>query len=161
LSAIVGAREIAIVGAVRGKPILHGSKARHARVGALVRAIAGRLLHGPGDVTYSVVEERLERRNEARRPARLQSGKILDFGERFLTEFVFRNRSEAGVRLRLAHRVVLPKRVLLFDDQCAALHVATVVWQRGCDAGCRVSVERAPSAEPLLSRLRNPYYSIG
>jgi hypothetical protein len=130
-------------------------------MGALVRAIASRLLEKPRDVTYSVIEERQERRSELRRPTRLQSGKILDSGERFLTEFVFRNRSEAGVRLRLAHRVVLPKRILLFDDQCSALHVATVVWQRGCDAGCRLAMEHAPFAEPLLARLRNRYYAIG
>lgn len=130
-------------------------------MGALVRAMAARLLRSPGDVTYSVLEERLERRSESRRSTRLQSGKILDGGQCFLTEFVFRNRSPAGVLLRLAHRVALPKRILLFDDQCGALHVATVVWQRGCDAGCRISAERAPSTELLLSRLRNPYYSIG
>ncbi|WP_155931232.1 PilZ domain-containing protein [Methylosinus trichosporium] len=118
-------------------------------------------MHKPREVTYSVVEERLERRSDQRRPARLQAGKILDGDERFLTEFVFRNRSEGGVRLRLAHRVVLPKRILLFDDQCAALRVATVVWQRGCDAGCRLATEHAPAPEPLLARLRNRYYAIG
>lgn len=130
-------------------------------MGSLVRAIAMRFLDSPRDVAYSVLEERLERRREKRRPARLQSGKIVDCGERFLTEFVFRNRSEAGVRLRLARRVVLPKRILLFDDQYSALHVASVVWQRGCDVGCRVAAEGAPASEPLLARLRNRYYSVG
>jgi hypothetical protein len=128
---------------------------------ALVRAIAARLSEGRPDVTYSVVEERLERRSEQRRPARLQAGKVLDSDERFLTEFVFRNRSETGVRLRLAHRVILPRRILLFDDQCAALHVASVVWQRGCDAGCRLSGEHTAVSEPLLARLRNRYYAVG
>lgn len=143
------------------EPILQASRTSHARMGARVRAIAARLLDRPRDVTYSVIEERLERRSEQRRPARLQSGKILDSGERFLTEFAFRNRSEAGVRLRLAHRVALPKRILLFDDQCSALRVATVVWQRGCDAGCRLAAGHAPAPEPLLARLRNRYYAIG
>lgn len=90
----------------------------------------------------------------------MQSGKILDADERFLTEFIFRDRSEKGVRLRLAQRVALPRSVLLFDDQNGRLFIATVVWQHGCDAGCRVSRERASSPETLLSRLRNPYYAV-
>jgi hypothetical protein len=144
----------------RGKPVLHGSKTLARGGGAWVRAIVGRMIARPGAVTYKIVEETIERRREKRRPARLQSGKILDERERFLTEFTFRNRGETGVRLRLAHRVALPRSILLFDDLRGAIFVGAVIWQRGCDAGCRLEAERARSPESLLARLRNPYYAV-
>jgi hypothetical protein len=150
----------AVVGILDGKPTLQGSKAGRSSASAIFRAITRRLQARPSAVTYSIIEEMVERRREGRRPARLQSGKILDADERFLTEFIFRDRSEKGVRLRLAQRVALPRSVLLFDDQNGRLFIATVVWQHGSDAGCRVSREWATSPETLLSRLRNPYYAV-
>jgi hypothetical protein len=144
----------------RSRPILQGSRTVAHGGGAWVRAIVGRVLARPGAVTYKVVEEAVERRRETRRPARLQSGKILDGRERFLTEFTFRNRSDAGVRLRLAHRVALPRSILLYDDLRGVVFVAAVIWQRGCDAGCRLDAERATSPESLVARLRNPYYAV-
>jgi hypothetical protein len=146
--------------APRAKPVLQGSRAVARSGGVWVRAIVGRLIARPGAVTYEILEETVERRRESRRPARLQSGKLLDERERFLTEFTFRNRSETGVRLRLARRVALPRSILLFDDLCGAVFVGVVVWQRGCDVGCRVEAERAPSTASLLARLRNPYYAV-
>lgn len=144
----------------RGKPVLHGSKSVAGGGGAWVRALVGRMIARPGAVSYKIVDETIERRREKRRPARLQSGKILDERERFLTEFTFRNRGETGVRLKLAHRVALPRSILLFDDLRGVVFVGSVIWQRGCDAGCRLEAERAPTPESLLARLRNPYYSV-
>lgn len=145
---------------MHGKTTLQGSKTGRTSAAAVLRAIADRLLARGGAVTYSVVEETVERRREGRRPARLQSGKILGSDERFLTEFSFRNRSEKGVRLRLAQRVALPRSILLFDDSSGGLFSAAVVWQHGCDAGCRVSRDRPSASERLLARLRNRYYAV-
>lgn len=130
---------------------------------AMLRALTGRLRAQPGLVTYRVIETKTapsERRGESRRPVHLQSGKIVDLRERFLTEFVFRNRGENGMRLRLAQRVALPRTVLLFDDQSLVLVAASVVWQHGCDAGCRVVAGRLAAEERLMARLKNPYYAV-
>lgn len=122
------------------------------------------MLPREGVVTYSVVAESppasfVERRREARRPVHLQSGKILDGDERFLTEFLYRNRTEGGIRLRLAQRVPLPRSILLYDDQQRVLFAAKVVWQNGVEAGCRMR-GRWPHNGKLLLRMSGPYYSV-
>lgn len=143
---------------------LLGQKTRRLAPAAWIRAIAGPMLPRPGVVTYTVAFETArkdaERRRELRRTVHLQSGKILDAEERFLTEFQFKNRTEMGIRLRLAQRVALPKSIFLYDDQRLALVAANVVWQHGSDVGCRVSAKAPPSKEKLLTRLRSPYYAI-
>lgn len=145
------------------KPLLHGAKANEISAGAWLRRVTSRMLPREGVVTYSVVvEERpsfVERRREARRPVHLQSGKILDGGERFLTEFLYKNRTGGGIRLRLAQRVPLPRSILLYDDQQGALLAANVVWQSGVDAGCRMR-GRWPHNEKLLLRMSGPYYAV-
>ncbi|WP_159725975.1 hypothetical protein [Methylosinus sp. Ce-a6] len=122
------------------------------------------MLPREGVVTYSVVVESppasfVERRREARRPAHLQSGKILDDGERFLTEFLYRNRTEGGIRIRLVQRVPLPRSILLYDDHQCALLAASVVWQNGVDVGCRMK-GRWPHNKKLLLRMSGPYYAV-
>ncbi|CAN2533816.1 hypothetical+protein [Methylocapsa aurea] len=145
------------------KPLLQGMKARDIGAGAWMRAFASRMLPREGVVTYSVVVETSasvgERRREARRPVHLQSGKILDGGERFLTEFLYKNRTQGGIRLRLAQRVPLPRSILLYDDQQGALLAANVIWQNGVDAGCRMK-GRWPHNEKLILRMSGPYYSV-
>jgi hypothetical protein len=131
--------------------------------GAWMRSVASRMLPREGVVTYSVVVETsasfVERRREARRPVHLQSGKILDGGERFLTEFLYKNRTQGGIRLRLAQRVSLPRSILLYDDQQGALLAANVIWQNGVDAGCRMK-GRWPHNEKLVLRMSGPYYAV-
>jgi hypothetical protein len=146
------------------EPPLEGVKARSVGVNAWFRSATERMLLRKGVVTYSVVAESpsppfVERRREARRPVHLQSGKILDRGERFLTEFLYRNRTEGGIRLRLARRVPLPRFILLYDDQRRALHAAKVIWQNGADAGCRMK-GCWPHSEKLLRRMSGPYYAV-
>ncbi len=145
------------------KPLLNGMKARDMGAGAWLRSVTSRVLPREGVVTYSVVVEEppsfIERRREARRPVHLQSGKILDGDERFLTEFLYRNRTGGGIRLRLAQRVPLPRSIILYDDQLGALLSANVIWQNGVDAGCRMK-GRWPHNEKLLLRMSGPYYSL-
>ncbi len=68
-----------------------------------------------GYVAYAVLDESAsdasERRVQARRHSRLQSGKLIDGNDRFLVECVFRDRSGAGVRLKLARAVPLPRKI--------------------------------------------------
>ncbi len=149
---------------------LQGLKAGRLGPGAWIYSFASPMLARRGVVTYSVHFETtpkfdatardVERRREARRPVHLQSGKILDHKDRFLTEFIFKNRTETGIRLKLARRVTLPKSILLYDDQQGALVAANIVWQRGSDAGCRISRMPALANEKLLTRLRGPYYAV-
>lgn len=143
---------------------LQGLKAARLGPGAWIYSLARPMLARRGVVTYTVHSEttpkHIERRREARRPVHLQSGKILDHRDRFLTEFIFKNRTEIGLRLKLARRVSLPKSILLYDDQQGALVAANIVWQHGSDAGCRVSCKPAVLNEKLLTRLRGPYYAV-
>jgi hypothetical protein len=144
-------------------PTLLGSKSARRYAPGWIRALVRPVLPRAGVVNYTVDAEttlRVERRGEIRRPVHLQSGKILDVQERFLTEFLFKNRTEVGIRLRLAHRATLPRFIFLYDDQSCALAAASVVWQHGCDVGCRVSRKPLPSKEQLLKRLKSPYYAV-
>lgn len=153
----------AIVSANRKKMRLEGLKAPRLVPGAWLSSVARPMLARHGVVTYSVLSETAkpaERRAEPRRPVHLQSGKILGHKNRFLTEFLFKNRTRIGIRVKLARGVPLPKTVLLFDDQQGVLLAADVVWQHGSDAGCRLSHKPMRLDDKLLARLRGPYYAV-
>lgn len=142
---------------------LHGVRAPRLFAGAWLRSLAGPLLKRPGVVTYVVQSETIlayvERRAATRRTVHLQSGKMLDHADRFLTEFTVRNRTDNGVRLKLARRVQLPRSVVLFDDQQGILLAADVIWRNGADAGLRIS-RRQSLDEKLLKRLEGRYYAV-
>lgn len=131
---------------------------------AWLRSIAGASFPRRGVATYSVVDDMpsstVERRLEIRRRTYLRSGKALAPDERFLCEFSFIDGARSGIRMRLARNIALPKLVLLFDDQQNLVMVARVVWQRGRDAGCRMSGPLSGHNQRLIARLRSPYYAV-
>lgn len=156
-------RDKTIVSANRKYTTLRGLKAVRSGPGAWICSATTPLLGRRGVVTYSVLSEApkpAERRCEVRRQVHLQSGKILVHKDRFLTEFTFKNRTQAGIRLKLARRVALPKAILLYDDQQNLLLAASVVWQNGGDAGCRISRRPIRLNDSLLARLKGPYYAV-
>jgi hypothetical protein len=132
--------------------------------GRLFSFIARPICARQGIVTYTVLSESrsrfTERRTESRRPVRLQSGKVLNQKDQFLTEFIFRNRTSLGIRLKLAKRVWLPKLIQLYDDAGGVLIAARVVWQHGHDVGCRMTSAAPVSNEKLIARLRDRYYAV-
>lgn len=158
------AQEKILVSGMHRTMTLQGLRTPRLIRGAWICSFAGRMLARKGVATYAVVSEAApsgpERRGATRRAAYLQSGKILDCADRFLTEFTIRNRTENGMRLTLAQRVSLPRSVLLFDDRHGALLVADIVWQHGGDAGCRISRKSHLLDEKLLTRLKNRYYAV-
>jgi hypothetical protein len=126
--------------------------------------VAKPMLAKQGIVTYTVLSESgpkfVERRSEVRRSIRLQSGKVLNDKDQFLTEFIFRNRTRVGIQLKLATRVSLPRLVQLYDDRQDELIVARVIWQNGGNVGCRVAHVAPGSKEKLIARLRERYYAV-
>ncbi len=144
-------------------PLLVAVRAPPQNTGRLF-SLLGSIRKRQGVPTYAVLSETqpkpIERRAETRRSARLQSGKVLNQQDQFLTEFSFRNRTSVGVQLRLAKRVCLPKLVKLYDDSGDALIAARVVWQRGADVGCRIKCASLVASEKLRSRLRGRYYAV-
>jgi len=101
-----------------------------------------------------------DRRREKRRIVRLNWGKALDGGDRFLCDCLIVNRGEGGVRLRLARALVVPARFQLFDDADGLLYAARLVWRRGQEVGCRLA--RVPTAgKPhVIRRMKGPYYAL-
>ena len=79
-----------------------------------------------------------DHRAEARWRVRLQTAKVFDDHSGFLTDAQFFDRSSHGARLRLAATIVLPRKVLLFDEISKHSYQATVAWQRGQDIGVRI-----------------------
>jgi hypothetical protein len=144
--------------------ILRGLRTSRGLSGALLSLMAKPMLAKQGIVTYTVLSasrpQFVERRSEVRRAIRLQSGKVLNDKDQFLTEFIFRNRTRDGIQLKLATRVSLPKLVQLYDDRRRELIVARVIWQNGGDVGCRVTHVPPGSKEKLIARLRERYYAV-
>jgi hypothetical protein len=145
-------------------PTLRGLRTAQGFPGALLSLIAKPMLAKQGIVTYAVLSESrpkfVERRAEVRRPVRLQSGKVLNGKDQFLTEFIFRNRTRFGIQLKLATRAALPKLVQLYDDRQGVLIIARVIWQNGGDVGCRVNYAASALNEKLIARLRERYYAV-
>ncbi|MBI1867107.1 MAG: hypothetical protein HYS06_02215 [Methylocystis sp.] len=137
---------------------------RIGRAATWFSSIAGPLLAKRGVVTYTALSEQIskftERRAETRRQVYLQSGKVLNHKDQFLTECLFKNRTRGGIHLKLAGGVVLPKLVQLYDDRQSTLTAARVMWQRGKHAGCRVISAPLASNGKLITRLRGRYYAV-
>jgi hypothetical protein len=124
--------------------------------GALARWRLRRL----GAVSYvRIAESSADRRREKRRPVRLNWGKALDAGDRFLSECLIVVRG-GGVRIRLARVVAIPPRFQLFDDADGLLYAARLVWRRGQEAGCRLARQPIVDRPQVLRRMRGPYYAL-
>lgn len=93
-----------------------------------------------GDFTYSVVEPAAgERRVEQRLRTRLRDAVVGMRRGHVLVECRIRDRSRGGARLRLDAPCALPRMFLLTDAASRARYHALLVWQRGCDAGVRLT----------------------
>lgn len=138
------------------KPLLEGS-----RLTTGVSLLARWRLRRKGVVLYERIDSSpAERRQEKRRAVRLNWGKTLDGGDRFLCECLIVNRGDGGVRLRLARALVIPARFQLFDDGDGLLYAARLVWRRGQEVGCRLARAPTPGKPQVLRRMRGPYYAL-
>lgn len=130
-----------------------GRAAQFFRIGGAARGV----------VTYSVENVPVttsNRRREKRRDVRLQSGKIIDQGEQFVVECLFRNIGETGCMLRLRKSIGLPNRIRVYDDVAREILSLLVVWRRGPDIGCRIIAPRRAASERLMKRLEGPFYAV-
>lgn len=114
-----------------------------------------------GAATFTRLEESpSDRRNEKRRSARLRWGKALDGADRFLCECLVNNRTRGGACLRLARNVTLPRKFQLYEDDSGELYEAQVVWRRGAQIGCRLSLTPKPDKADVARRMRSRYYAM-
>jgi hypothetical protein len=113
-----------------------------------------------GFATYTVRTLPSDRRVEKRLAVRLQSGKVLDVEGRFLSDFLFVNRGGGGVRILLAQRLAMPKKIWLYEDLAQTCRGADVVWQNNNMVGCRFRPWEIALDERLLRRFRTKYYAL-
>lgn len=113
-----------------------------------------------GSATFArLADSSPERRSERRRDARLKWGKTLDVADRFLCECLIADRTSGGARLKLTRSLSLPARFYLYEDDGGAVFSAAVVWRRGREIGCRLSL--APLAKrDIVRRMRSRYYAL-
>ncbi len=112
-------------------------------------AVEGRRLRpgeGPnaatGEFTYSVVAATWtghERRVAKRWRTRLRDGLIGERKHRVLADCRITERSRLGARLRLDTAHALPARFVLTDGAAREMFRAELVWQRGREAGVRLT----------------------
>lgn len=138
------------------KPLLEG-----ARLTRGVSLLARWRLRREGAVCYArMADAPAERRQAKRRAVRLNWGKALDGGDRFLSECLIVDRGGDGVRLRLARARVIPARFQLFDDSDGLLYAARVVWRRGQEVGCRLAHAPTPGKQQVIRRMKGPFYAV-
>ncbi len=103
------------------------------------------------------------RRRSPRRRTRLRSGRLATLDNRFIVDCQVFDRSQEGVRVRLAGRMQLPEHVKFFDDELRRLYVARVVWQRGNEAGLWLpeGIKGGVASGKACTRLAGKYYAAG
>ena len=102
-----------------------------------------------------------DRRAAPRRRTRLRSGKIVDAGDRFVTECLVHDLSESGMRLRLPVGMSLPARFQVYDDQAGRLKRAELSWRRGDEAGIRfVAGEDTARSDIIAADMRRKFYKM-
>lgn len=119
----------------------------------------------PSEFTYAVIREPVvaggERRATVRRRTRLRSGKVVGADGRFVTDCLIANRSAGGGLMRLPAALVLPERILVYDDQSGDLLAATVMWRRDRDVGLRFgSPERDARFRAIADSMRRKFYAV-
>jgi hypothetical protein len=114
-----------------------------------------------GEVTYCRLDDKqLDRRFEKRRSAHLRWGKALDERDKFLCECAIANRTRGGACLKLTRKIDIPQKFQLYEDDSAALRDAHVVWRRGTEIGCRISLDATPGKERVISRMKSACYAL-
>lgn len=139
-----------------GKHVLEGVRL-HAGLSALSR---WRLRHAGAPLFERLSEAAPDRRHDRRREVRLNWGKALDMNERFLCDCRIVDRAPGGVRLRLIRDISPPTRFYLFDEAEGALFAAHIVWRRGSDVGCRVSLSPLRNKTRVVMRMKARYYAL-
>jgi len=141
---------------VKEKPVIEGLRLDRG-MSMLSRWRAKR---GGAATFIRLADEPRDRRRERRRITHLKWGKALDCADRFLCECVMCNRTTGGACLRLARNIVLPTKFQLFDDDSGAIFDAQVVWRRGGEIGCRLSLSPNSDKTRLARRMRQRYYAL-
>ena len=123
-----------------------------------------------GAITYSVAGTAapsaaapggIELRHAARRRTRLRAGKILDRANRFLMDAAIIDRSPGGFRLQLARDGAVPEIFHFFDEECAMIFAARIVWRRQGALGARLRLGGpAPATPRQLMELRGKFYAM-
>lgn len=102
-----------------------------------------------------------DRRDAPRRRTRLRSGKIVDAGDRFVTECLVHDLSETGMRLRVPAGMSLPARFQVYDDQSGRLQRAELSWHRADEAGIRfVEGEDTARSQTIAADMRRKFYKM-
>lgn len=102
-----------------------------------------------------------DRRDAPRRRTRLRSGKIVDAGDRFVTECLVHDLSETGMRLRLPAGMTLPPRFQVYDDQSGRLQRAELSWHRSDEVGIRfVEGEETARSRTIAADMRRKFYKM-
>ncbi len=102
------------------------------------------------------------RRKAKRRRTRLRAGRVADMNTRFLADCLIFDRSEHGVRIRLAGRLALPEVVKFYDEELNCLKVARIIWSQGNEYGLAFAEEgdgHAPSRRDLAA-MSGKYYAL-
>ncbi len=101
-----------------------------------------------------------ERRAKLRQKKRLLSGKAITVQGAYLRDCTIVNQSTTGVRIRLSRPTVLPVQFLLYDDRSCSLCLATTVWRRGSEAGCRIEQVTEGDHARIAKAMGLPYYAM-
>ncbi len=107
-----------------------------------------------------VADAPADRRGKRRRSARLHSGKTLDRKDAFLCDCAIRDRTEGGARLTLARNIATPAQFLLYEDDSGDVYAAQVVWRRGADIGCRLSLAPLIGKAHVAQRMKTRCYAL-
>lgn len=122
---------------------------QHEVVGRRVPAGNSRL----DDFTYSVVEMPAERRGPRRSRTRLREGLLSERPGRPPIQCRILDQSTTGAKLQLHDEHPLPRSFLLNDAAQQAQFRATLVWQKGRDAGVRLeAIVREDAGRPEPKR---------
>lgn len=131
------------------------------RLGIGVSALARWRARRSGAPTFERLSDAAaDRRREKRRDVRLNWGKALDLSDRFLCDCRVVDRAPGGVRLRLARMIAAPTRFHFFDEAEGALYAAQVVWRRGAEIGCRLSMSPLRGKAHVARRMSGRYYAV-
>ncbi len=86
-----------------------------------------------------VKKQDADKRGNERLRTRLRAGQVSDRGNKVLVDCLIQDRSRTGARLRLAVDTPLPKSFLLSDSLSDIRFLAHLAWQKGCEAGVKLS----------------------
>lgn len=139
-----------------GKVLVEGVRL-HADMFALAR---WRVKCSQAATFVRLADAAVDRRSAKRRDVRLNWGKALDRSDRFLCECLVVDRSAGGVRLRLARGVLPPTRFHLYDDNDAAVYAAQIIWRRGAEIGCRISLSPMRGKSDVVRRMSGRCYAL-